>query len=445
MIRHYVTSRCSLIAYGIAVLLCQQYPCIAASADPSLLNMPTQTVPAETSFGVPLSAVFDESLLNSPRAANIRAQLGITRAAYAQALTFPNPSFFFLNDTAQRARQIGAAIPIEPPWKIAFRVLLAKAQIKQTDFEIQRNLWQLRNTVRKAYLDAVMASETTDTFAELYQLSSELQSIAKRRFQAEDVAEFDVTRSDLAALQAEADLKQSQKRLAQAEQRLSILMGRNYKQNVQVQRLPAFQLRVERNELLPDYSQPLPDLDQLIQDSLKSRLDVQVVRQSISVNEANMRSAVANILPNTQLNIGSSYSGNPPDGPATRGYFVGVTQEIPILNFQQGDRARLRAQHIQLKREFEATTNIVTEEVVTAYQQLSAARERVAYFQDKILATSSKVARMARRGYEVGQNDITSTLAVLQTNIQTKAAYLEAVKSYQQALTDLEQAVGHPL
>lgn len=428
----------------IAVLLAQTNSCLAASVDPSIMNMPQQANPQMAPV-TPLSAVFDESLINSPRAANMRAQLGISRAAYAQALTLPNPSFFFINDTAQLARQVGASIPIEPPWKLAFRLLLAKSQIKQTDFEIQRNLWQLRSTVRRGYLDVVMAAETTVTFDELHRLSADLLRVAQRRFEADDVAEFDVRRAELATFQAEADFKQSEKKHEQAKQRLSVLMGRDYKNTVQVQKLPAFQLRAEVNELLPDFSKQIPSLDALISDGLNSRLDIKVVRQSIIVNDASMRSVLANIIPNTQLNVGSSYSGNPPDGPATRGYFVGVTQEIPVLNFQQGDRARLRAQKIQLKRELESTKNVITEEVISAYQQLAAARERVAYFQDKILIASDKVAKMAKRGYEVGQTDITATLAAQQSNIQTKAAYLDAVRAYQQALTDLEQAIGHPL
>lgn len=417
--------------------------CLAASVDPALLNMPQQANPQQVE--IPLSAVFDESLLNSPRAANIRAQLGISKAAYAQALTLPNPSFFFLNDTAQLARQFGAAVPIEPPWKLAFRLLLAKSQVKQADFEIQRNLWQLRSTVRRAYLNVVMATESRETYDELFKLSSDLVSVAQKRFAADDVAEFDVRRAELATFQADADLKQSEKKLDQAKQRLSVLMGRSYKNTVQVQKLPQFQLRAEVNELLPDFSKEIPPLDDLIADATKSRLDLKVVRQSLAVNVAAMRTAIGNIIPNTQLNVGSSYSGNPPDGSATRGYFIGVTQEIPVLNFQQGERAKLRAQNIQVKRELESTKNVVTEEVVSAYQQLAAARQRVAYFQEKILFTSEKVARMARRGYEVGQNDITSTLAAQQVNVQTKASYLDAVRSYQQSLTDLEQAIGHPL
>lgn len=430
---------------GVAVLMIMNAgPANAAAIDPSLMTIPRNSQ-SQSLSPVPLSAVFNESLVNSPRAATIRAQLGITRAAYAQALVLPNPSLFFLEDTAQKARQIGASIPIEAPWKLAFRVLGAKAQIKQTDFEIQRNLWQLRTTVRRAYLDVVMATETSKAYDELNALASELLIVAQKRFAADDVAALDVNRSELALFQAEAEVRQSNRKVAQAKQRLSVLMGRDYKDVIEVPRLPPFKLNAETHELLPNFNEQLPSMDTLISDALKTRLDIKIIQQSIAVNRVNKRIAIANILPNLQLNAGSSYSGNPPEGPATRGYFVGFTQELPVFNFQQGEQARLYAQNIQLNRELESTKNQVTEEVVSAYQQLAAARERVGYYQDKILASSENVARLARRGYEVGQADITSTLAAQQANVQIKTAYLEAVRTYQQTLTELEQAVGHPL
>lgn len=434
--------------YGICELaflsiLCVSPGAIAASVDPSILNMPTSNNPTMMPI-TPLSAAFDETLINSPRAANLRAQLGISRAAYAQALTLPNPSFFYLEDTAQRARQIGANVQIEPPWKLAFRLLLAKSQIKLTDLEIQKNLWQLRATVRRAYLDVVIARETCETLEELQQLSGELLSIARRRFAAADVAEYDVERAALAGLQVDADFRQSLKRLEQTRERLTVVMGRDYRKAVDVEKLPTFKLKVEATELLPDFSKDIPGLDQLVADGLKSRMDIKAAQQKIEVNRSGMRSAVANIVPNLQINAGNSYSGNPPDGPATRGYFLGVTQEIPVFNFQQGDTARLKALKIQLSRELESTKNVVTEEVIVAYRQYTAARERVGLYQNKILPASEKVAKMARRGYEVGQNDITSTLAAQQANVQTKVSYLDAVRSYQQSLTDLEQAIGHP-
>lgn len=427
---------------GFAMITCRAS--LSASIDPALMTLPDPQS-LKPNMEIPLSAVFNESLVNSPRAGNIRSQLGITKAAYAYAWTLPNPSFFFLEDTAQRARQIGASIPLEHPWKLAFRLLLAKSQLKQTDFEIQSDLWQLRNTIRRAYLDVVMTAETKDTLDELYQLSSELLSIASKRHRSGDVAAFDVKRAQLASYQADADVKQAEKRMLQASQRLSVVMGRPYSNQVQVQRLPKFQLKAETNELLPDFSKQIPSLDSLIEDALRTRMDLRAIQQNIAVNEAQRRIAKANILPNPQLNVGNSYSGNPPTGPATRGYFVGVTQEVPVFNIQQGDRARLKAINIQLKRQVEAKKNVITEDVVAAFQQLVASRERIDYFQSKILAASDTVVKMAKRGYEVGESDITATLAAQQANVQTRAAYLDAIRTYQQSITDLEQAIGHPL
>jgi outer membrane protein TolC len=66
-------------------------------------------------------------------------------------------------------------------------------------------------------------------------------------------------------------------------------------------------------------------------------------------------------------------------------------------------------------------------------------------YQDHVLSDSLEVARLAQRSYEVGQSDITSTLAAQQANVQIRSQYLDAVRDYQQAFTDLEQAVGEPL
>ena len=73
------------------------------------------------------------------------------------------------------------------------------------------------------------------------------------------------------------------------------------------------------------------------------------------------------------------------------------------------------------------------------------ARERISAYQEHVLAESDEVARLARRSYEVGQTDITSALSALQANIQVRTQYLESIRSYQQAFTDLEQSIGKPL
>ncbi|MBX9720330.1 MAG: hypothetical protein K2X81_02950, partial [Candidatus Obscuribacterales bacterium] len=62
-----------------------------------------------------------------------------------------------------------------------------------------------------------------------------------------------------------------------------------------------------------------------------------------------------------------------------------------------------------------------------------------------ILHDSFEVARRARRSYEVGQSDITSTLQTQQNNVLIRSLYLQAIQLYQDAFTELEMACGIPL
>jgi cobalt-zinc-cadmium efflux system outer membrane protein len=439
---------------GFAVAAYAEQHILIADIEPTLLppinpdSVSPQLAPSVALPGelLSISKAFDETLIKSPRAESIRQQLGISQAAYAQALTFPNPSFLLYNGfRAEQTYQIGASIPVEAPWKVAFRLLAAKKQVKEADLEIAKSLWLLRNNVRRAYLDFVLAKETTQTISELSQLTEALQSVAQRRFDAGDVAGLDVDRARLAFSQAEIERKQALRTILQTKERLSVILGRSYKAEIDVPRLPLLKTQIEMNELLPDLNKPVPELDSLIGKSMENRLDLKIVKQSIAVNKTLLSNAYGNIIPNTQLNIGSSITGNPPNGPKIHGYFVGITQEVPMLNLQQGEIAKYRAILKQLNFEFSTKKNIVTEEVVVAYQRVMAAREQIQAYHEHVLADSAEVARLARRSYEVGQMDITSTLAAQQANVYIRREYLNAVQAYQQALTDLELAVGIPL
>lgn len=416
--------------------------------------MPPQAVEGTSTTGartpttmVGLVQAFDEALLKHPRVASIRSQLGIAKAQYAQALTLPNPSFtLYQGMRAEQTYQRGVSIPIEPPWKIVTRVLVAKTQVKQSDLEILASLWALRIDVRRAYLEAVVAQETVETLAELKALSERLLSVAQKRFQAGDVPELDVLKARLATSQAEIEYNQGQRRVVQAKQQLNIMLGRGYESEVEVQRLPLLKGKVETSDLLPNFDNPLAPENDFVLQALHTRLELKIINQQIKVARAGMTDAFGNIVPNFQMNVGDSATGNPPDGPKIKGgYYVGISQELPVVNFQQGPIARFNAQIKQLKFETLSTKNVITSQITAAYQRLIAARERIRAYRDHVLDDSNEVARLARRSYEVGQSDITSTLAAQQGNVQVRGQYLDAVQAYQQAYADLEQALGKPL
>lgn len=393
-----------------------------------------------------INQAMNQGLLRSPRMAAVRANLDITRSAYVAATQMPNP--VLVRDEgyiAEQTTRFGVQTVYEPPWKIAFRLLTAKRQMRAAKLEILNTLWLFRNDLRRIYTETVVAQESYQTLSDLAALSARLLDVSQKRFQAGDVPELDVLKARLATSQAEIDREWGLRRVNRAKQQLNIVMGSNMDTAVTVPRLPTFQLRAEKSDLLPDFDRPVPPLQDLLQMALANRLELKLIRQQIQVAKAQQYHAIGNIIPNPVVATGKSITGNPPVGPKLNGFFVTLNFEMPVLSFQQGELARLSATIRQYYRQYQAQENQVTGEVAGAYNNLVAARERIRVYQDHVLADSLEVARLAQRSYEVGQSDITSTLAAQQANVQVRSQYLDAVNAYQQAFTDLEQAVGEPL
>ncbi|MDP3507590.1 MAG: TolC family protein [Candidatus Melainabacteria bacterium] len=403
--------------------------------------------------GMTILQSLDEALVKSPRAAAIRSQLQITTANYAEAAAGPNPGFLF--DRAplgEQVRRIGPTFTIEGPWKLVFRLLATKRLVEQTKTDLMTAIWALRADVRRAYTEVVVAQETVETLNSLYDLASRLLEVSDKRFQAGDVPELDVLKARLATSQADVERQVGMRRVIRAKQQLNVIMGRKPEDIVNIPRLPAFlgigSTKLDKSQkaqLLPDFSVEPAPLASYLQKAMDQRLELKSVEQRIKLNKAQMRTAIANVVPNPSVTFGNSVSGNAPTGPKVSSVFFAVMAESPITNWNQGEIYRLKATANQLKYEMGAQKNIITAQVSSAYNNVLAARQKLKVYQEHILSDSYEVARLARRSYEVGQSDITATLLVQQANVAVRSQYLDAVRAYQEAYTDLEQSCGRPL
>jgi len=413
--------------------------------------------PKATGPGLSVVDALNQSLVVGPRAAAIRAQFGIARSNYALATQAPNPVFFMDRGlVAEQVNRIGPTLTQDMPWKLFFRLLSAKRLVAQTKIDLLTQLWSLRHDVRSAYVEVVVAQETQKTLEQLYELADRLFKISDKRFHAGDVAELDVMKARLAAAQAEVDTRVGRKRVIRAKQQLNILMGRPPESTVYIAPLPDytnkgadFRLQVQKSDMLPDFYHEVPALQHFIDEALQNRLELKSLAKQLKVNSANLYGAYANVVPDPSLAFGKSTAGNPgptiPEGPKLTAVFFTLQAEMPTATFHQGDIFNFRAIQNQLKYQIASQRNQILSDVSSAYNNLIAARNKIRVYQERLLADSSEVARLARRSYEVGQSDITATLAAQQANVQTKNSYLDAINSYAGALTDLEFAVGKPL
>ena len=119
--------------------------------------------------------------------------------------------------------------------------------------------------------------------------------------------------------------------------------------------------------------------------------------------------------------------------------------ENPILYQYQGEVQQAAGTLRQSERQVELLKSQVATDVVTAYSAVIVTRANIFEFQKALLPTATQVAKLARRGYEVGSKDLTSAIVAQQQYQQVLSNYFDAVVAYQNAWADLEKAVGLPL
>lgn len=395
----------------------------------------------------------DQALVKSPRAAALRSLLPVTQSELARATEQPGPDWMYDNGVAaEQTRRTGAVFNWEPPWKLVFRLLAAKRLIEQTKQDLLSQLWSLRAEVRLAYTEVVVAQETLETLNSLYDLAHRLMIVSEKRFQAGDVPELDMLKARLAESQYDVERRVGLRRVIRAKQQLNVIMGRKPETPLMIPRLPPFlksediaAARTAHNILLPDFGSRIAVLEHYLDIAMKHRYELKTLDRQIAANKAQLRNAYGNIIPSPQFYTGSSVAGNPPSGPRLSSYYFGVNVPSNLTSFQQGDIAKYKAVARQLKYQTGALKNVITSEVSSAYNNVLAARQKLRIYQEHVLADSYEVARLARRSYEVGQSDITSTIQAQQNNVQIRTQYLEAIQLYQQAFTELERACGTPL
>ena len=406
-----------------------------------------------------LSASFDQGLLNSPRMAGARALLGLAKSAYAQALTFPNPGIY-LSNAYQNNSFIGASIPIEPPWKVAFRLLVVKKQLEQTRLEIQRTLWSYRGEVRRNYAQVAISQQSLETRKELLELSVRIVSATQKLYDNGNVPRLDIRRARVAQIQAKMDLHQAEITLSQAKEQLNLSLGlpasapfkvppiAHKKAQDQQQKQEGGTAEKSkdgiRETLLPK-SEFSANPDDLIARALNSRLELKIAKQALEVNRANLLNAYGNVVPNPRFVVGHGRELNPVTGPIQNIPFLQAYIDVPLLNWQQGDIARFKASKTTLSLDLASQENTIRSQVSLAYHKVKAARTRIDDFLNDALPETEEVSKIAQHGYELGQTDLNTLLDSQRAYVSLQMQFFDAVLAYQLALNDLEQSVGEPV
>jgi cobalt-zinc-cadmium efflux system outer membrane protein len=341
----------------------------------------------------------------------------------------PNPEIAIEESPQDFPRDAATvSLPIERGGKRRRRIEVAMAQARSGEAEIARLRAETRNQVRRAYFSLSAAQQRLEETDELQRLAQRAGDTAHARFEAGDVPRLDVLQAELAVLQAANETDKTRGLLAGARADLNALLGRPLDAPLAV----SAALDAGR----------VPPPEEAVRLALSSSTELAALALGIAQQKAQVELARAEAVPDVTAAAGVLHHA-PPD--FDWGWHGGITIPLPIFTRNRAQARLEEATLARLQAESSAAAARLRGEVYSA--AANAEVQRLAYlrYRDGILPRATEVESLAEDSYRSGQTNLVTLLQSLQSVRDLRLQAVQAGTEYQNALADLERAMGAPL
>jgi cobalt-zinc-cadmium efflux system outer membrane protein len=298
---------------------------------------------------------------------------------------------------------------------------VAELQLLNTTRNLVLDVEGAFTDVQLAKLNLALAQDNLRAFNNVVQVNAE-------RVRTGDLSQVELSRSRLAALQFQNDVRQQETKWRVARNRLSTLIGRG----------PNGEALDVAGDLRKDV-EPI-DLETLRRQALASRPDLRAVRADQARSIADLRLQLAN----GRIDFTVSGEYHRQEGAAVRGnsYGVFLSAPLPIFNRNQGEIARAQAQQEQLQTKVRAVETEVSSEVANAYAEYSTARDIVEAIEGQMLTQAQSVRTTTEYSYRRGEASFVEFLDAVRAFNETMQSYNEARAGFARSLYTIESISG---
>lgn len=414
-----------------------------------IVLMPWLAVYSDEGSSLTLEQAFQTAIQNNPDYQAALAQKGISEAQIETAAARVNPSLLSDNGVAEKTYRLGIEQTLELGGKRKNRILVAQAQKSVAMAEIASRLLELRWQVRKAYTQLYIAQEKVIACQEIMRATEQLLRIAQKREMLGDIAKLDVLGARISFVTAKNDYQTALYQSIEGKNKLSRLLYKPLNSQLTlsppsklfqaglVMKTPAYQAG---KPLQGDVALDTLDLDLLIRQAIEHRPEMIQNRSAEQVAKQELALARSKRIPNLSVTVGPDLVVEPDQRKV--GVFVVGTMEVPAFNRQQGPIKEAQAKQKQLTWSQASLKNDITFEVINAHTSLVANSERMNRYEVELLPDAEQVVKLSMLSFREGKAPISFAFQAQQAYENTRLGYLEAVAGYQDAISDLEKAVG---
>lgn len=372
------------------------------------------------------------ALLESPALRSKLEELSIAQADLVQAGLLKNPVFTF-GRTAWEQEHISPNLfgTIEQDFldllTMPLRKRVAAAELERTKLEVADHVLEVASDVRRAFYTAQAAAQVALVRERIHHAASTSGELARRQHEAGNLSDLALGTELTLAAQAGLDRKRSEGDAMVAREALNRHMGVwGVRTGWTMARLP---------ELPPEE----PDLERVESQAVAQRLDVAAARENVvAIGRAlglakttRWTGTVSVAVESGRLRTSRRFSFGP-----------SVTVEIPLFDQRRAAIARLEAYERQAQNDLRALAIEVRADVRAARARVLTARAVVEQYGKVVVPLRESVVRYSQEQYDAMLLGVHQLIQAKQAEFETYREYIEALRDYWIARSDLERAVG---
>jgi len=377
------------------------------------------------------------ALAANPQVLAAKEQAEQARARITQATALPDPTFettleqetSFWHPGTATTQDYGIGFTVPFPYKLHLAGKVARTALHSAELNVSQVSNEIAAQTAQAYDMLLVALLHEEVLSDGKNLAEDFLKKTQARYDAGTVPRLDTIKAKVDLVQAQNDLISNERTIATARASLNRLLARP-------QGAP-----IEAAEPL-DIPAPLADLETLEKLALVSRPEIlsnASDREGASLS-ANLASKFW--LPDISLTLSRNHTEGAPAAYSTVG---SVTLPLLFWQHNNGEIAEAKHREAELAAEANDLAAQVDLDVRTAYSAASTAIRQAAYIRDELLPEAREAFQIASTSYGLGGSSALDLLDAKRTMLDAENQHADAMGAANDAIADLEKAVGAPL
>lgn len=314
----------------------------------------------------------------------------------------------------------GVSQLIEIGGKRSARIAVAERGMDLAGYDYLSARLDLIRDVTQAFNQAVAAEEKIKLAEEQKKLAADVLETVTRRVNAAREPLIQKSKANVALATSRIAFDKAQREAETARSTLAKVMGQDKLQDL-------------------DHSsfykiEPPANLDG-IETALATNPDIARGKPAIARSEAALRLEKANAVPDPRLSVGIRDFRETGD----KAFVGGIAIPFPVLNRNQGNIARARAEMTKTMSDQRAAEQSIGIDLDKSIQGQAAAYTQAETLRDSVLPEAEQAFKLSRQGYQAGKFTYLEVLDAERTLADARAEYIDALLEYHDQLSNVER------